>query len=122
MFLDLLVGNWRAKSNMHHNSHDASTSTRGGAGYLVNEELNGKVFQRDPSNPEEVIYNTGDLAKRDGDALFCLGRKDLQVKLRGFRIEVEEIASILKRHPLVGDCCVDLLYASPPPCLSEIHT
>jgi acyl-CoA synthetase (AMP-forming)/AMP-acid ligase II len=80
------------------------------AGYLNNEELNAKVFRPHPANGER-IYNTGDLAKRVSGALYCLGRKDLQIKLRGFRIEVEEIASILKRHPLVGDCCVDLLCA-----------
>lgn len=76
------------------------------AGYL-NKELTAAAFRSHPVTGE-TIYSTGDLAKFENGALYCLGRKDLQVKLRGFRIEVEEIASILKRHPLVGDCCVDL--------------
>ena len=48
------------------------------------------------------LYRTGDLARYlpDGQIEF-LGRIDRQVKLRGFRIELEEIETVLGRHPAI---------------------
>ncbi|MBL7223545.1 MAG: AMP-binding protein [Candidatus Brocadiae bacterium] len=63
-----------------------------------------------PVHPElGRIYRTGDLVRRDhrGD-YFYLGRIDSQVKLRGYRIELEEIESHLVECPGVREaaCCV----------------
>lgn len=59
-------------------------------GYLGQPELTAQRFVRLPDG--EVVYRSGDLARRtpDGD-IELLGRQDRQVKLRGFRIELEEI-------------------------------
>ncbi len=69
-------------------------------GYLHDEELTRERFlEVDPTGPvpEERLYKTGDLCRwrEDGEIEF-LGRIDLQVKIRGHRIELEEIELTLE--------------------------
>ncbi|MBT5927129.1 MAG: AMP-binding protein, partial [Verrucomicrobia bacterium] len=53
------------------------------------------------------LYRTGDLARyRNNGDLEYLGRIDHQVKVRGFRIEIGEIESLLIRHPAVREAAV----------------
>lgn len=65
-------------------------------GYLGNEELNRECFVRE-HNLEKykglTLYNTGDRGRfnENGELLF-LGRKDQQVKIRGHRIEIDEVS------------------------------
>lgn len=60
-------------------------------GYLNRPDLTGERFVDHPVTGKRV-YRTGDLARRlPGGALEVVGRRDRQVKLRGFRIELEEI-------------------------------
>jgi non-ribosomal peptide synthetase-like protein len=65
-------------------------------GYRNLPELTAERF---PTHPRlGRIYRTGDLARRDGKGdLHCLGRIDAQVKLRGYRIELEAIEATLAR-------------------------
>ncbi|TAJ38189.1 MAG: amino acid adenylation domain-containing protein [Reyranella sp.] len=65
------------------------------------------------------LYRTGDLARLLPSGNFELrGRVDHQVKLRGFRIELEEIESVLRQAPGVRDCAVLLRSdAGPDPAL-----
>jgi len=87
-----------------------------GAGYLHQPELNATQFVTDPFSPDgeqpdarQLLYRTGDLARYRADGnIECLGRADRQIKLRGFRIEPDEIAAVLRNHPGVGDAVVDL--------------
>jgi hypothetical protein len=51
---------------------------------------------------------TGDLARRRHGRLEFLGRIDQQIKLRGFRVELEEIEIVLREHAGVGDCVASL--------------
>ncbi|HEY8931052.1 MAG TPA: non-ribosomal peptide synthetase [Mucilaginibacter sp.] len=71
------------------------------AGYLNRPELTAERFIDNPfsGKPGDKMYRTGDLGKykEDGD-IICLGRMDHQVKVRGYRIELEEI-----EHALVGE-------------------
>lgn len=48
---------------------------------------------------KEILYKTGDLAFISSEGIFyCLGRKDEQIKISGFRIELGDIESALKNH------------------------
>ena len=74
-------------------------------GYLGRPELTAERFVRDPfgAEPDARLYRSGDLARfRPGGAIEFLGRADDQVKLRGHRIELEEIERVLGEHPDVG--------------------
>ncbi|MEL6424246.1 MAG: amino acid adenylation domain-containing protein [Pseudomonadota bacterium] len=55
----------------------------------------------------ERCYRTGDLARWTEDGMLeYLGRNDSQIKLRGYRIEVDEIATRVRDYPQVIDCHV----------------
>lgn len=75
-------------------------------GYLNDEQLTNKKFIKDKFNNEK-IYLTGDLAKwlPDGNIVF-LGRKDQQIKINGFRIEKEEVRSVINKCSDVLDSYV----------------
>lgn len=79
-------------------------------GYLNQPELTAQKFTRNPliNDAEgQRLYRTGDLARYLPDGrIECLGRVDNQVKIRGHRIEVSEIESILAEHPEVRQCVV----------------
>jgi len=48
-------------------------------------------------------YKTGDLAYYENDMLFCVGRNDDQIKMHGFRIELNEISMVICENNLVTD-------------------
>ncbi len=76
-------------------------------GYLNQPELTGARFVADPFHPGGRVYRSGDVVRWNGDGeLEFLGRLDNQVKLRGLRIELEEIESALLAHPGVGTAAV----------------
>ena len=53
-----------------------------------------------PERPGARLYRTGDLVRTAPDGTFeYLERVDLQVKVRGYRIELEEVETRLGRHP-----------------------
>src|SRR4029077_15737736 len=53
------------------------------------------------------IYRTGELGRfwRDGNVEWA-GRNDRRVNIRGFRVELEEVEAVLKRHPAVSEVAV----------------
>ena len=79
------------------------------SGYLNNTELNEEKFVKSPFHFDEVLYRTGDLCRyrRDGSIEY-LGRIDNQIKLRGLRIELDEVKSILMSCSQVCDASVVL--------------
>jgi amino acid adenylation domain-containing protein len=61
-------------------------------GYVGNPEVTAARFVHVPALGGERVYLTGDLGFRGPDGqLHFLGRRDNQIKLRGFRIELEEV-------------------------------
>lgn len=81
-------------------------------GYYNDKALNEKKFIADTGHaePDFVLFKTGDKARmlESGD-IELLGRIDRQIKLRGMRIEPEEIEQILIKHQLVKDAVVDVV-------------
>lgn len=66
-------------------------------GYLNKPELTAEKFI---NKDDERIYKTGDLARYlpTGEIEF-IGRLDNQVKVRGFRVELKDIESVITQHP-----------------------
>ncbi|MGW3962970.1 amino acid adenylation domain-containing protein [Amycolatopsis sp. NPDC005003] len=80
-----------------------------GRGYRGRPGLTADRFVPDPFVSGRRMYRTGDRARRRPDgALEFLGRLDHQVKVRGFRIELPEIESVLRARPGVLDAAVDV--------------
>lgn len=78
-------------------------------GYLNQSELTDKRFVDNPFCKGGKVYRTGDYVRLDKNGIihFC-GRIDNQVKVRGFRIELDAIQNCLMKCPLVKDALVKL--------------
>jgi len=78
-------------------------------GYLGRPDLTAQRFVPDPFTEEAGgrMYKTGDVGRWLPDATIEFqGRGDFQVKLRGFRVELEEIEARLLEHPTVREAAV----------------
>jgi amino acid adenylation domain-containing protein len=78
-------------------------------GYLNRPDLTAEKFFPDPfsNEPGMRLYRSGDLVRRRADGnLEWLARKDFQVKVRGFRVELGEIEAVLRQHPSVQEVLV----------------
>lgn len=76
-------------------------------GYNANETLTDKRFIKNPFREGELIYDTGDLAKWNEDGTIdFIGRNDFQVKIRGHRIELSEIESVIRNLENISDVVV----------------
>ncbi|HEV8400267.1 MAG TPA: non-ribosomal peptide synthetase [Gemmatimonadales bacterium] len=78
-----------------------------GRGYINDAERTQRAFLQDPRRPGQRLYRSGDFGRSlpDGKLEF-LGRRDSQVKLHGFRIEIGEVENALLRVAGVRDGAV----------------
>lgn len=74
-------------------------------GYWARPDLNQRAFYHHNDSEKlgteytQKFYRTGDLVKMDKDQnMWFLGRKDRQVKVRGYRIELDEVEAVLVSH------------------------
>ncbi len=78
-----------------------------GKGYLNNKKLTDQSFIKNPFMPNVLMYKSGDLGKYEPDgSIICLGRSDHQIKIRGLRIELEEIESLILKYPNIKKAVV----------------
>lgn len=76
-------------------------------GYWQREKLTQERFIDHPFLPGKRLYQTGDLARWSSDGnLEFIGRKDQQVKVRGYRVELGEIEVRLLNYPGIREAFV----------------
>ena len=76
-------------------------------GYWRKQDRTEAAFLPDPEGGDRRIYCTGDLGSMLPDGcLVHLGRKDFQVKIKGYRIEVAEIETVLLKHDAIEEVAV----------------
>ena len=78
-------------------------------GYYRNEKLNASYFILNPftDDSSDIIYRTGDLAMKTKDGEFViLGRTDRQVKIRGQRLELEDVEGYLNSIDYIKEAIV----------------
>ncbi|MFF3429322.1 amino acid adenylation domain-containing protein [Streptomyces sp. NPDC002602] len=78
-----------------------------GRGYVNDPERTRLAFGADPHRPGNRLYRSGDHGRwLPGGELEFLGRRDHQVKISGFRVEMDEIDDALLRVPGIRDGAV----------------
>ncbi|MFZ0319875.1 MAG: amino acid adenylation domain-containing protein [Candidatus Sulfotelmatobacter sp.] len=79
-------------------------------GFLNNQQQTAERFINNPILPGRKMYKTGDVARwLPAGILEYIGRNDEQVKFHGYRIELNEIRSLLNRYPEIKDNIVLVL-------------
>jgi amino acid adenylation domain-containing protein len=75
-------------------------------GYLNRPALTTQRFVRLEGVPG-LAYRSGDWARRDEHGvLHFMGRRDFQVQIRGHRVELGEVETVLAQHPAIAACVV----------------
>lgn len=73
-----------------------------GKGYLNREDLTAERYIKNPFVENSIMYKTGDICKyNESGEIYYLGRADNQVKVRGLRIELDEIENEILTFPCI---------------------
>ena len=82
-------------------------------GYWRRPDLTREKFFPGPNGGDTQIYDTGDLGRLRSDGALChLGRKDFQLKIRGYTAEASEIEALLLSQENVKEALVAAVKAS----------
>ncbi|WP_369215837.1 non-ribosomal peptide synthetase, partial [Streptomyces flavofungini] len=77
-------------------------------GYVNDARLTAQRFVYTPRTERRRLYRTGDRVTRRGDGVLeYRGRGDRQIKIRGHRVEPDEVEAHLRSHPDVGEAVVE---------------
>lgn len=75
-----------------------------GKGYINNKELTQQKYITDPFRKDQRVYRSGDIVKMtDAGELIYIGRSDNQIQLRGHRVEIGEIESVILNNNKITD-------------------
>ncbi|MES2938182.1 MAG: non-ribosomal peptide synthetase [Pseudomonadota bacterium] len=78
-------------------------------GYWRNPALTAQRFIPNPwaTRPGERLYRTGDMVRRrENGALEFMGRKDFEVKIRGQRVDIQQVEAVLAMHADIAQAVV----------------
>lgn len=78
-------------------------------GYWGDPDRTARSLRQNPLHDRfpDPAYRTGDLVRRlPGDVFDFLGRRDHQIKVRGYRVELGEIEAVIASHPDVREAAV----------------
>lgn len=79
------------------------------SGYWKRPALTQERFLENPFSSNGRIYKTGDLGRYHADGrIEFLGRGDQQVKVRGFRVEPQEIEKVILQYPEIDEAVVEV--------------
>jgi len=78
-----------------------------GGANIAREEITTENYVSGFLKEDERLYRTGDMGRwRDDGIIEFLGRNDDQIKIRGNRVELQEIENRLLQHPMVKEAVV----------------
>ncbi len=81
------------------------------SGYWQRPDLNAKAFfHTQVANQPAVFYRTGDLVREQAGQYQFIGRKDRQIKTRGYRVELDAVEAALMTHSQIEEAAT---YALP---------
>lgn len=94
-----------------------------GNGYRKRPDLTENAFRANPFVSNDRIYDTGDIAKWTANGEIILtGRADSQVKLRGLRIELQEISSCIESYENVATAHAKICHINGTDVLGVYYT
>lgn len=106
-----------ASYRIEKNGHEVSKECVHGELIVVSDSVSKGYYKDDERTRESFFiqdgrrgFKTKDLVYRKGDLLYFVGRKDFQVKLNGYRIELEDVSSNLNKIDIVENSIVIPVY------------
>jgi len=113
--LDLPVGRFKPDCEIRIVGEDGEMLTGGEKGeiHIIGSSVSSGYYRNEQKTVASFYqidgkraYRTGDIGYFENEMLFFIGRKDFQVKLQGYRIELEDIETNLNKLEIVRHAAV----------------